>query len=347
MPANSIDTFFACILIIMVVIMSMVFTTNLVSPHLNALEGVNEEEYLRKIVDHAIVNCGSPANWGENPSIIPESFGLGKDGSFSYELDLDKVSRLNTQNVYSLSYLEMLRSLRLQNVALNFVFSQILDVSIVLDSSVTVGASTTYAFNISVSQNQAPNAANLKCYLIANNFLDETTSSISINDQGTVEFEVPNDSNGPAMLVVFARSTDDNRLTSQGVYCFGHLSPEPAVNNSFLGLSPLNQTLYVHLNVSEVSLESVYSFSYGYKTELSAFSNETYSVPRFLGSSPQVLVVTGWNGSDFFIEYTTYPQVPLEIGSRFEGAECFSFSYVVTINHVLYKLTVKSGGPSF
>jgi hypothetical protein len=346
MPANSIDTFFASILIIMVVIMSMVLTTNLVSPHLKALEDVNEEEYLRKIVEHALINTGNPTDWGKNQTLTPESFGLAKDNSVIYELDLDKVSRLNNQSIFAVSYPEMLQALRLKNVALQFDFSQMIEVTIDLESNVTGAVSSTYGFNISVSQNQAPKATNLQCYLVANNYFNQTNSSTSSNGQGIVEFEVPNDSNGTALLVVFARSPDDNRLTSHGMYCFGHLSSEPPENNYFLSLSPLNQTMQVDPKVSGVSLESVYGLSYGYETELTATSNETYTILNFLGSSPQVLIVTGWNSSDFFIEYTTYPQIPLQIGPTFEGAECFSFSYVVTINQVFYRVNVKGGGPS-
>jgi hypothetical protein len=346
MPANSIDTFFASILIILVVIMSMVLTTNLVSPHLKALEDVNEEEYLRKIVEHVLVNTGSPTDWGQNQTVTPETFGLAKENSVIYELDVDKVSRLNNQSVYAISYPEMLQSLRLKNVALQFDFSQMMEVTITLDSNVTGADSTTYDFYISVNQNQAPKATNLQCYLVANNYFNQTSSSTSSNGEGTVEFEVPNDSNGTALLVVFARSPDENRFTSQGVYCFGHLSAEPSENDSFLTLSPLNQTMQVDPKISGVSLESAYGLSYSYETELAATSNETYTIPEFLGSSPQVLIVTGLNSSDFFIEYTTYPQVPLQVGPTFEGAECFSFSYVVTINQVFYRLTVKGGGPS-
>lgn len=330
----------------MVVIMSMVLTTNLVSPHLKALEDVNEEEYLRKIVEHTLVNTGNPTDWGKNQTINPESFGLAKANSVIYELDADKVSRLNNQSVYALTYLEMLQSLRLKNVALQFDFSQIIEVSIVLDSNVTGVDSTTYGFNISVNQKQTPKAANLQCYLIANNYFNQATFSTSSKGRGTIEFEVPNDSNGTALLIVFARSPDDERLTSQGVYYFGHLSAEPTESNSFLRLSPLNHTLQVDPQGNEVLLESAYGLSYSYEDELTETSNETYTIPNFLGSSPQVLIVTGWNSSDYFIEYTTFPQVPLQIGPTFEGSECYSFSYVVTINKVFYQLNVKSGGPS-
>lgn len=346
MPASSIDTFFACTLIVAVVVVSMAATSMVVAPHLNSMQNLNEEEYLQKIVEYTIVNPGNPANWGQNQSITPVAFGLAKDGSVSYELDVDKVSRLNSQNIFSLSYLEMLEALRLENVALRYSFSQIMDVSVALNSNVTGGGSTTYSFNISVCRDQAPVATSLQCYVVANNFLSYTSSSTSSNGQGNVEIEIPNDSNGTALLIVFARAPYDNRVTAQSVYTFGHLSSEPPPNNTFLALSPLNNTLQVDSNVSEVSLGAAYEFSYSYESTLTSTSNETYTIPNCLDSSPKVLVATGWNGSTFFIEWTTYPQVPLEMGANFEDSECFSFNYVVTIDETLYRLNVQCGGPS-
>ena len=346
MPAISIDTFFACTLIVSVVVVSMVATSMVVAPYLSSLQDLNEEEYLQKIVEHIIVNPGSPANWGQNQSVTPEAFGLAKDGSFSYELDLDKVSRLNNQNIYALSYLEILEALRLEKVALRIAISQIMDVSITLNSNETVGDAITYSFNISVSRDQAPVATALHCYVFANNFLNDTYSSTSSSGEGIVDFEIPNSSNGTALLLVFARASYDDRVTAQGVYSFGHLSSDPSPNTTFLELSPLNNTLQVDPKVSGVSLETAYEFSYGYESNLTSISNETYVIPEILDSSPKVLAVTGWNGSAFFMEWSTYPQVPLEIGADFENTECFSFSYMVTIDKVSYRLNVRCGGPS-
>lgn len=346
MPASSIDTFFACTLIVAVVVVSMAATTMVVAPHLNSMQDLNEEEYLQKIVEHVIVNSGNPVDWGQNQSITPEAFGLAKEGAVSYELDADKVSRLNSQNSFALGYLEMLEALRLENVALRYSFSQIMDVSVSLDSNVTVEGSTNYTFTLSVSRDQAPVATRLQCYAIANNFLNYTSSSTSSNGQGTVDVEIPNDSNGTALLIVFARAPYDNRVTAQTVYAFGHLVSEPSPNNTFLGLSPLDNTLQVDSNVSGVSLVTAYEFSYSYESALTPTSNETYTIPTCLDSSPKVLAVTGWNGSTFFIEWTTYPQVPLAMGANFEDAECFSFNYVVIIDETFYRLNVQCGGPS-
>jgi hypothetical protein len=181
---------------------------------------------------------------------------------------------------------------------------------------------------------------------VANSFSNDTTSSTSSNGQGTVEMAIPDSSNGTALLIVFARAPYDQRVTAQAVYAFGHLASEPAPNNTYLNLSPLNGTLEVDPKVSDVSLDEAYAFSYVYESDLTSTSNETYTIPDFLDSSPQVLVVVGWSGSDFFAEWTTYPQVPLEMGANFEDAECFSFNYIVTIDGVFYRLNVQCGGPS-
>ncbi|PVX23185.1 MAG: hypothetical protein CW716_12745 [Candidatus Bathyarchaeum sp.] len=346
MPANSIDTFFACSLIVVVVVVSMAATTRVAMPYITGLQDINEEDYMLKIAEHVIVNPGSPEDWGKNVSVTPEVFGLAKDNSFSYELDADKVSRLNSQNAYALSYFEMMQTLRLEKVALRFVFSQVLDIDVTLDSNTTVDDSTLYSFNVAVSRNQAPVATDLHCYIVANNFSNDTASSTSTNGQGIVEIAIPNSSNGTALLIVFARAPYDQRITAQTVYAFGHLSSEPAPNNTFLNLSPLNSTLEVDSNVSDISLEAAYAFSYGYKSGLTSTSNETYTIPDFLDSSPQVLVVVGWSSSDFFVEWTSYPQIPLEVGANFEDAECFSFNYIVTIDGVFYRLNVQCGGPS-
>ena len=346
MPASSIDTFFACTLIVAVVVISMVATTMTVTPYLSSLHDLNEDEYLQKIVEHLIVSSGSPADWGQNQTATPEAFGLAEDGSFSYALDRDKVSRLNSQNSYALTYLQVLQALRLEKVALNIAFSQIMDVSVALNSNETVGDVTTYSFSVSVSRDEAPVATSLNCYIVANNFFNESVSSTSSSGEGTVDFDVPNSSNGTALLLVFARAPYDDRLTAQGVYAFGHLSSEPSPNNTFLSMSPLNSSLLADPNFSEVSLETAYQFSYGYNSTLTSTSNETYALPEFLGSSPKVLAVTGWNGSTFFVEWVAYPQVPLEIGANFENTECFSFSYLVTIDRVFYRLNVQCGGPS-
>ncbi len=56
-----------------------------------------------------------------------------------------------------------------------------------------------------------------------------------------------------------------------------------------------------------------------------------------------VLIVEGINGTNHFQEWTAYPQIPLKIGANFEGSEQNIFSYIVTINGVLYRLDLSLG----
>ena len=142
MPTTSIDSFFACTLIVIVVVVSMVATTQIVTPYMSSLQDLNEEEYLRKIVEHTLVSSGSPVNWGQNRSVTPEAFGLAEEDSLGYELDVDKVSRLNSQNSYALNYLEMYEALRLEKIALSFAFSSMSSMSL-SPASLSAAASTT------------------------------------------------------------------------------------------------------------------------------------------------------------------------------------------------------------
>jgi len=323
----------------------MAATASVAVPYIRGFQDLNEEGYLRKIVEYTITNPGSPTNWGQNQSVTPEVFGLATEGSFSYDLDLDKVTRLYNQSIYALTYFELFEALRLEKVALSYSLTPIIDVNIVLTSNITIGGSTRYTFNVTVSRDHSPLDTTLQCYFVAKNFLNYTTSNTTLDGQGIIQTDIPNNSNGPVLLIVFARSPYDSRLTAQGSYTFTHLSLEPSPNNTFVNLSPLNNTLQINPNISGIDLESVYAFTYNYDSILFPISNMSYLIPEFLDCSPQVLVVTGWNGSEFFIEWTTYPQVPLVMGADFRFAESFSFNYLVTIDKVFYQLNVQCGGP--
>jgi hypothetical protein len=347
MPAISIDTFFACTLMIAVVIGASVLSSEILGAHVVVYQNLNEDNYLRTLSENILLNAGTPANWGSNESIIPDSFGLAKNGSLSpTELDIDKISRLNAQNAFALTYPELLNAARLKNIALGFSVTQLLDVSLTPYSNNTSGNSTTYVFEVSVSQDNTPVAASLNCYTVAKNFLSSINSSTSHDGLGHVDVEIPNASNGTASLIVFARAIYDSRMTAYGVYRFEHLSTEHLPTNSFLRLSPLNYNLWVDPNYSDVILEKAYAFSYLYESNLTVSSNSTYTIPVFLDKSPMVLVVTGVNASTFFVGWTAYPQIPLDAGSDFTNVESHIFSYVVDVGGALYSLKLRFGGLS-
>ena len=86
-----------------------------------------------------------------------------------------------------------------------------------------------------------------------------------------------------------------------------------------------------------------YVFSYSYQQQLSSLEGSQAAIPKLLDKSPLVLVFEGINGTDYFQEWTAYPQIPLKIGANFEGSEQNIFSYIVTVNGVLYRLDLSLG----
>jgi hypothetical protein len=347
MPAISIDTFFACTLMITVVIGATVLSSGILDAHVSRYKDLNEDNYLRAASDYMLLNSGVPADWGSNGSTVPSAFGLAKRGSQDpFELDIDKVCRLNSQNVFALTYAQMLTAAELKNVALGVSVSQLLNVSATLYSNSTLRNATAYAFKVSVSQDGAPRAASLNCYVVAENFLYRVSGNASDSGVGYVDVEIPNVSNGTALFIVFARALHDARITAYGVYPFEHLFTELGPRNSFLNVSPLNHRLWLNLNYSGIVLWNAYAFSYVYQSNLTVASDTSYTIPRILDKSPIVLVVTGSNGSTFFLQWTSYPQIPLKAGADFSNAECHSFSYVVTVEGVFYELKFCLGGLS-
>jgi hypothetical protein len=339
MPTISIDTFFACSLMVSVVIITIALSANALDAHLSAFQNLSEEEYLRVFSEFLVSNCGSPTS-------VPGTLGLAKtDSQYPWEVDADKVCRLNSQNAFALKYSELLKSSGLNNIALGISISQMIDISTSLSSNVTSENSTIYVFNVHASQQGTPVVASLHCYIFAEYFETEVFNNTSTDGNCCVEFNMPNSVEGPSLLVTFARASYDPRITAYEVHPFAHLSQETFPNDIFLHLSPLNNTLYVNSNSSDLTIFHSYVCSYSYQTNMSIISDSAYAIPRML-ESPLVLVMTGSNSSTSFVEWTAYPQLPLEIGSDFADSESHSFNYIVATNGNLYRLVVRLGGLS-
>jgi len=100
-------------------------------------------------------------------------------------------------------------------------------------------------------------------------------------------------------------------------------------------------------------LSKTYALTVNYYSNLTQTASDnhsvTYSLPHFLDPSPTLIVVTGWNSTIFFTEWTTYPQIPLQTGANFADSitlsNVFTNTYTVTINSALYECTVWLGGP--
>jgi hypothetical protein len=343
MPAISIDTFFACSLIVSVALLATASLVGTMQTRIDNLQDLNKDDYLRNIAEHIVTSDGTPADWGSTGT-VPDSFGLSdSDSSHLYELDVDKVGRLNDQSAYALSYIQASTAARLNNIALGISISQMLSVTVTLSANISVGDETAYTFKISVSQASGPTGAALQGYVVAKDFVSTVSNITSSAGVGYITVQIPNASNGPALLIVFARASFDDRITSYGTYSFAHLSQEPSPNHTFLGLSPLNYTLSLEENFPDITIEHGYAFSYAYQSNLTKTSAISYAIPESADKSPTVLVISGLNGTSSFVEWTAYPDVPLDFGANFENSEKNVFVYTVLVKGTLYKLTLSFG----
>jgi hypothetical protein len=343
MPAISIDTFFACSLVVSVALLATASLAGTMQAQINNLQDLNKDGYLRNIAEHLITSDGTPVDWGSSGA-VPSSFGLSdSDSSYLYALDIDKISRLNNQNGYALSYFQVSQTARLNNIALGISISQMLSITATLSANISIGDETAYTFKISVSQASGPTSAALQCYVVAKDFVSAVSNTTSSAGVGYITVQIPNASNGPALLIVFARASFDDRITSYEAYSFAHLSQEPSPNHTFLELSPLNYTLSLEKNFPDITIEHGYAFSYAYQSNLTLTSTTTYAIPEFVDKSPTILVIYGLNGTNSFVESTAYPDIPLDFGADFENSEKNVFVYTVLVKETLYKLTLSFG----
>jgi hypothetical protein len=344
-PAISIDTFFACVLLVSTVIASMALYAGTPGINTTHLQGAYDEQYLNAISENILESPGMPKDWGADSTLTPEALGLAPASALvPGEVDIDKVCRLNDQNAFALSYSSILNASRLRNVAFGISTSQLLDISVTLNSNSSLGEVTIYTFKILVSQNHTPVVASIHSYVVARGFFSDQYNTTSTDGLAYLDVEIPDSSNGTAVLVTFARVSYDQRITAYGIYAFGHCSSDPSPNGTFLNLSPLNYTLAVRTNFSDETLDRCYALSYTYQSDLASSSDTTYSIPRILDNSPVALIMSGLNGSTFFIEWTAYPQIPSQDGLVFQDSECHTFSYIILVKGALYQLTLRFGG---
>ena len=342
MPTTSFDTFFACTIIVAAALIATAFIGSTMQARINSTPDINKDSYLKAIAQHIITNPGTPLNWGTSNG-VPEDFGLATSPStIPYELDLDKISRLNNQN-NSLSYAEISNAAKLNNIALGITVSQILSINIEQSDNHTIGNQVSYTFTISTNIGSKPTSASLHCYVAANSYLSDITNNTSNTGVGHITVQLPNAATGNALLIVFARTSFDDRITSYAIYNFAYSAQESTPSSAVLALSPLNYTLSIIPNSPDVTIQKGYIFSYTYQENITSASSTECPIPKIIDKSPLVMVICGLNGTTYFQEWTSYPQIPLRAGSDFDGSEKNVFGYIVTIKETLYKLDISFG----
>ncbi len=340
---------------ILLALSAMVGTSKLMTPYLTDLAQRDDTGRFQHLASHLLLTTGTPTNWGQLAGSVPSSLGLAKGGALqSYELDIDKVTRLNSENIYSLAYSELWQALGVKDASFYIEIRTLFQLSIELISNSTQGNQSVYEFEITASKSGLPISTRLHSYVVLRDFVNKTMSSTSSDGVGTFEIGIPNSINGTALLLVFAQARVNPQMVSLGTYSFGHNSDDPLPNGAFTRLGPLDYVLNATLRYAsvEVSKAQIFTFSYNFSLSVKTQGAQTieYSVPRLLDVSPIVMVLTGVNGSTSFAEFVSYPQVPLQIGADFDesiaGSRIAVYRHTVTVNSALYEVVTKWGGLS-
>jgi hypothetical protein len=256
---------------------------------------------------------------------------------------MDKICRLNNLNNYSLSYPELSNASKLNNLALGIRISQLVTVNIQQLSNFTEGDVTSLSFTVSTTIDSKPTSANLHSYVAADAYITEINSTIPDIGVGNVTIQIPTAKTYNALLIIFARSSIDERLTSYAIYNFAHSTQESTPSSTDLALSPLDYNLSLNDSSPGLKVQDKYVFSYSNQQTISSNTSSQTHIPRLIDKSPIVLVVCSLNGTNQFQEWTAYPQVPLRISANFEGSEQNIFSYIVSVNGVLFRLDLILG----
>ncbi len=353
MPATSIDTFFACSLMVLIVLSAMASTSKILQPYLKNADDKNADERYEELSKYLLLNSGKPANWGQSGEILPETFGLAEMNSKDpYELDIDKVTRLNSRNIYALSQAQMFDSIGLHDTSCRIEIKPVFEVNTSLTATYTLVNDTVYQFEVSTQRYGISVQAELTCYVVADDYV-QPNSGYSSNGHIDVNMTLPNSVNGPGLLVIIARASSNSGIVSFKTHPFAHGSAEPKTPGSFLTLSPMSYSLNASILYASINLSTAYALSFNYSSTLTQVmtGNEsaTYSIPLFLDSSPTMLVATGWNDTVFFAESVAYPQIPVQIGANLAEptnlSNVFIYTYLVSIKSAIYECTLSIGGP--
>jgi len=352
MLTTSLDTLLACSVMVVLALSSMVGILTVVNPYLQNQPSGYEKDLNHRLAEYLILDPGDAPDWGSCEDGSLSSFGLAKAGCTApFELDIDKVTRLNQENAYGLSFRDAFLALGLQDRPFRIRVEPLFDVTLSLVSQRVEDADTVYHFSVQTERSNLPVATNLGCYAVLGDYAANVVSSTSSSGQGTVEVALPNSLDGTALMIAIAEV--EPGIVSYDVYAFKHRSSgDPYPQRTFTMLSPLNFTLRAEISYSEEQIVGVKVFTYDYYFNLTMVDEdpgvEYYAIPRLLDPSPMVLVVTGLNESTSFAEWVTYPQVPLDFGSNFtrqqDVMDSFPFQFLVSINSALYACEIALGG---
>jgi hypothetical protein len=163
-PTASIDFTLAAIASLMVV-MGAIFGLDMAAePYLTGETSDNDRYF--QIGRYMLLSRGEPEDWGEGGT--PSSLGFAS-GSEPYELDIDKVTRLNPSNAYSVNYSSLWQALGVDDVSFRIEVKPLFEATLSLASSQAEGGETTYNFTSSTASGGYPVQCDVSYYLVLGN----------------------------------------------------------------------------------------------------------------------------------------------------------------------------------
>ena len=341
MPTASIDFTLATFTMIFLVMGAISGINMVAEPYIEPVAH-NQERY-GQLGRYMLLSQGNPTDWGSGG--IPTGLGFSSGGG-AYELDIDKVTRLNISNAYAINYSSLWQALGVDDVSFRIEVDTLFDLALNLTSSQGQENATVYTFSAQTASSGYPVQAQLSYYVALRNSTYSATGSTDEMGLGSIQFTLPDSQNGTALLVSIAKMSGS--IVSYNVLPFAHNSGEPKASGTYAILNPLNHVLDIDLHQSATAWNAAV-FTKNYAFNLTS-NGANYTIPHLLDASPMIIVLTGANSSDCWAEWVAYPQMPLEIGANMSDdyavSDVVTVTYVVGIEGASYRLTFKFRSPA-
>lgn len=341
MPTASIDFTLATFTMIFLVLAAISGINMVAEPFIEPV--AHDQERYGQLGKYILLSKGNPTDWGSGG--IPIGLGFSS-GEGAYELDIDKVTRLNPSNAYAVNYSSLWQALGVDDVSFRIEVDTLFDLTLNLTSSQGLGNATVYTFSALTESRGYPVQAQLSYYVALSNSTYLATGSTDEMGLGSIQFTLPNSQNGTALLVSIAKMSGP--IVSYEILPFAHNSGEPEASGTFATLNPLKHVLDIDLRQGATAWNAAV-FTKKYAFNLSS-NGANYTIPHLIDASPMIIVLTGVNSSDCWAEWVAYPQVPLEIGADMLDDQAVSdvvtITYVIGIEEASYRLTFKFRSPA-
>ena len=260
MPTASVDFTLAVVASIMIVTGAIYGVNMVAEPYLDS--DPHTVERYNQIGRYILLSDGAPSDWGTWAQ--PTELGLASEGE-AYELDIDKVTRLNPGNNYAVNYSVLWRALGIDDISFNLQVDLLFNVYLSLNSSEIQGGETLYRFNVTTERDGYPFSSFVRYYVVIDRYTSTEFESTDDGGKGTVDFSLPNSLTGTALLIGIAKIEES--IMSYDVLPFAHNSGAPASGGAFASLSPIDYKLNVNLTSTSEASAAIFSYNYSSPSE--------------------------------------------------------------------------------